>query len=423
MGTSSSRLDGLRTEEVLARIGDYFESRHMSVQDAFRFIDTDNSKFISWDEFVRAVKLCIENTGHSAISHDSLWQIFQRFDTNKNGKLSVEEFAAAFNPSSRFGSSYYDANFHDRGLRRRSPGVGTRVARARPDSRVVDDIIGRLASSVVRTGFTPADVFNKLDKDGNGRLSHVELEQVLLSFDSNLSLTERNAIFARFDKDQSGSVDIYEFRTALEGANAGALVAVEDKIRYLGDRFKDKGYSLHECFSVFDRDEDGFLTRDEWQRVVRTLGSDMTDNDAEAVFRRFDDNGDGFLNIHEFQRFFRSALERAPESPFPQHTLDVAFPRSMPVYHAPPAEQPWETEVLDTVRHHLSKARCGLDIEEVFRRLDLTGSGNMTMYEFDRMITTYRSDLSREHLASLFEKVNHSGTGTISRGEFIRRFG
>jgi len=450
MGAANSGLAGLKAEDVLVLIRDYFNARHMTVQDAFRFIDTDNSKYVSWDEFMKAINLCLENTGHGSISHDSLFQVFQRFDVDNNGKLSIEEFAAAFNPSSKFGSSFYDAEFHDRGMHRRSPGVGARKPNARPESKVVDDMVGRLASSVVRTGFTPAGVFNKLDKDGNGRLSQSELEQILLSFDANLSLTERNAIFARFDKDMNGSIDIYEFRQALEHANAGALIAVESKVRFMGQKFKDSGYNLHQCFSVFDRDEDGFLTIDEWKRAMSAFGPELSENDAEAVFRRFDDNGDGLMSIHEFQKFFRDAIERTPTvtttamtpispatSPISPNispnisphistispTISPIASQSMHGYHAPPVEEPWQTAVLDTVRHHISKAQCGLDIDEVFRRLDLTGSGNMGMYEFDRMITAYRSDLSREHLDSLFAKVNYSGSGAINRGEFIRRFG
>jgi len=79
--------------------------------------------------------------------------------------------------------------------------------------------------------------------------------------------------------------------------------------------------------------------------------------------------------------------------------------------------------VLDLVKSCLSVARSGMTITEVFRRLDVDASNEMSWSEFKRLMKTYRNDLSDYHLEQLFYKVNTSRTGSITMGEFVLRFG
>uniref|UniRef100_A0A7S4UVP2 EF-hand domain-containing protein n=1 Tax=Alexandrium monilatum TaxID=311494 RepID=A0A7S4UVP2_9DINO len=91
----------------------------------------------------------------------------------------------------------------------------------------------------------------------------------------------------------------------------------------------------------------------------------------------------------------------------------------------PPSEEPWVCEVFDSVRSCLSPARSGFSVEEVFDRLDKLQSadGGLSPAEFDKMILTYRPELSVQQLKKLFALVNTSGSGHISLREFKRRFG
>merc|ERR1712014_7511 len=106
----------------------------------------------------------------------------------------------------------------------------------------------------------------------------------------------------------------------------------------------------------------------------------LSDADIDAIFTRFDLNGDGYMSIAEFDTFFRDAIDRTgtyPSTPTYASAPNYATPTYgspshytapvMPTYIAPPVEQPWETEVLDTVRSCLSVGRSGMTITEVFR--------------------------------------------------------
>jgi len=430
MGTGSSDPRGLSADQVLSMIGEYFQSRSMTIAQAFAFLDCDNSQTVTWEEFVRGFNICLEQGGSHRLTSSDLWPVFKRFDRNGDNRVSLEEFSAQFSPTCTGHKTSWYEDDQRRGAGRMigygPPVIAPNVAA----ERRVDDVICRIGGAIVRTGFAPRQLFEKVDLDSSGRLSWAELERVILSFQPDLSTTERQEIFRRFDRDGSGEVDINEFVSTIDSCNAPALVNVEAMIVRLGDKFRTTGQSVSDLFHVFDRDFDGNLTRDEWYRAMKTFeapSNPITDAHIDAVFRRFDVNGDGYMSIQEVDTFFKDCIGRSVgQAAFnPQYTLNGPVPGTivMPVYVAPPVEQPWETEVLDTVRSCLSVGRSGMTITEVFRRLDINLSTYMDIAEFNRMVSAYRPDLTSQHMDSLFRKVNTSGSGQINLSEFVRRFG
>ncbi|CAE7819009.1 GFT1 [Symbiodinium sp. CCMP2592] len=84
------------------------------------------------------------------------------------------------------------------------------------------EIIQRLANSLRRGGYRPQDLFSKLDADGSGRLSRQELLSIVLRFEPGLTPTEQDAIFQRFDADNSGCISWAEFWNTIQGGNSTA---------------------------------------------------------------------------------------------------------------------------------------------------------------------------------------------------------
>lgn len=439
MGAQSSDLRGLAGDQVIQLIAEYFYNRNMTLSQAFDLLDRDHSKTVTWDEFNRGIQMCLDDNGTYSTQQlsQTLWQVFKRFDRNGDNRISLEEFAAQFCPATKGtkARSWYEDDLRRGSGRTIGIGYGPQVIAPHLQAeRRVDDVVGRIGAAIVRTGFNAVQLFNKVDLDSNGRLSWQELERVILSFQPDLSMTERQAIFRRFDRDLSGDVDINEFTSCIERANGPALVSMEGIIKRLGDRLSTSGQSVYDVFNVFDRNGDGALTREEWFRAVRAFDTSMTDAHIDAVFSRFDVNGDGYMNINEFYTFFNDAIERSrasgmvPPTPVGSGVIVPTTPVSpaygvMPTYYAPPVEQPWEAEILETVRSCLSVGRSGMTITEVFRRLDLNNNQSMDMVEFNRMVSAYRPDLTSAHVDSLFRKVNTSGSGSINVSEFVRRFG
>mmetsp|Transcript_56571 Transcript_56571/g.106586 ORF Transcript_56571/g.106586 Transcript_56571/m.106586 type:complete len:469 (-) Transcript_56571:88-1494(-) len=468
MGSSTS-LHGLSTEQVISSLAEYFHSRGIPLDKAFAFLDGDRTNFIHWDEFQRGIDVCLTNAGYSRkLSRDELYPIFKQFDVNNDGKISLEEFAAKFAPSTSVVAREWYAEA------RRGPGVGmyhaTRgiggaslplhagiASREVMDSSRVDWVIGRIASSIHRAGYQPSELFNKVDLDRSGRLSYDELERVITSFQPDLSTTEKHMVFRRFDRDGTMDIDVHEFCTTLAGAHGESISTVADKLRSLGEKFKLQSLTFGDAFRAFDIDGDGLLTKAEWQRAINLMAPDISLIDQENIYNMFDINKDGFMNTLEFERFFQDCIDRSPTvshglgtASFGTRSLGTAsygtgsigtsrglgarmddFGTGLrstgfdSVYTGAmyPAEEPWEREVLDTIRNCLSAGRSGLTIGEVFRRLDISRTNYMSLGEFTRMVSSYRRDLNTYQMERLFRIVNYSGSGQISLGEFTRRFG
>lgn len=52
------------------------------------------------------------------------------------------------------------------------------------------------------------------------------------------------------------------------------------------------------AFKLFDKDNDGFITKDEFQKISKKLNREQ----IEAVFSKFDKDGDGVLSFEEFKK-------------------------------------------------------------------------------------------------------------------------
>merc|ERR1712113_765759 len=130
-------------------------------------------------------------------------------------------------------------------------------------------------------------------------------------------------------------------------------------------------------------------------------GANLNEIDRDSIFQHFDANNDGYVSLVEFQRFFQDTFDRIP----------VLEKGVMPTYYPPPPELPWETEVFDLVRSCLSFERSGFQIAEVFRRVAITKPNALTSNDFNRVMTTYRPELTQPQLQQLFSKVNISKSG------------
>ena len=49
---------------------------------------------------------------------------------------------------------------------------------------------------------------------------------------------------------------------------------------------------------VFDRNSDGFITRDELESVMQRLGEQLSAADLDEMIRSADSNGDGKVHTH-----------------------------------------------------------------------------------------------------------------------------
>lgn len=115
------------------------------------------------------------------------------------------------------------------------------------------------------------DVFQRVDKDRSGAISADELQQAL----SNGTWTPFNpetvrSMIGMFDKRQRGTVSFEEF---------GALW------KYVTD--------WQNCFRSFDRDNSGSIDRNELKTALMSFGYQLSDRVIDIMIRKFDRSGQG----------------------------------------------------------------------------------------------------------------------------------
>ena len=124
--------------------------------------------------------------------------------------------------------------------------------------------------------------FEAFDKCKDGQISYEELKQGLLQLKaSNINENEIVKLFKSIDVDQNGRIDYTEF-----------LAATLQKINYL------KKERLLETFCMFDKDNSGYITKEELIKALKAEKSQ--EKEIEKYIMAVDKNKDGKIDYKEF---------------------------------------------------------------------------------------------------------------------------
>ncbi|XP_042606340.1 troponin C, skeletal muscle [Cyprinus carpio] len=135
--------------------------------------------------------------------------------------------------------------------------------------------------------------FDMFDTDGGGDISTKELGTVMRMLGQNPSREELDAIIEEVDEDGSGTIDFEEF-----------LVMMVQQLKE--DQAGKSEEELSECFRVFDKNQDGFIDRDEFADILRATGEPVTDEDINELMADADTNKDGKLDFDEFLKMMEN---------------------------------------------------------------------------------------------------------------------
>ncbi|KAL3536934.1 hypothetical protein ACH5RR_000300 [Cinchona calisaya] len=137
-------------------------------------------------------------------------------------------------------------------------------------------------------------VFKIIDKNGDGKLSPLELSEVLLSLghEKSLATKEAEGMVREMDCDGDGFVDLDEFMMVVDSAENQQVGSFLDK----------EGDVLPQAFQFFDADKNGFISAKELQRVLLSLGcQNCSLRECKRMIKGVDKDGDGFVNFEEFK--------------------------------------------------------------------------------------------------------------------------
>merc|ERR1711962_1115152 len=113
-------------------------------------------------------------------------------------------------------------------------------------------------------------MFQKADKDGDGKLTPEEWHRVLNSSGCQTSMAEVEEFFKRMDRDYDGRLSFGEF---------------------MGEETP-----LEKVFKNMDKDGSGTVSKDEFLKICKNLSKEQ----VEEAFAKFDASGDNQLDYKEF---------------------------------------------------------------------------------------------------------------------------
>merc|ERR1712156_290147 len=113
-------------------------------------------------------------------------------------------------------------------------------------------------------------MFDKADKDGDGKLTKEEWFKVLNSSGCDTSMDEVSEFFDRMDRDYDGRLSFGEF---------------------MGEETP-----LEKVFKNMDKDGSGTVSKDEFLKICKNLSKEQ----VEEAFAKFDTSGDNQLDYKEF---------------------------------------------------------------------------------------------------------------------------
>ncbi|CAI9783912.1 unnamed protein product [Fraxinus pennsylvanica] len=131
-------------------------------------------------------------------------------------------------------------------------------------------------------------MFTNMDTDKSGAITYEELKSGLARLGSKLSETEVKQLMEAADVDGNGTIDYIEFITATM------------------HRHKlERDEHLYKAFQYFDKDNSGYITRDELENAMKEYG--MGDEATiKEIISEVDTDNDGRINYEEFCDMMRS---------------------------------------------------------------------------------------------------------------------
>lgn len=135
-------------------------------------------------------------------------------------------------------------------------------------------------------------MFTNMDTDKSGTITYEELKTGLARLGSRLSEAEVKQLMEAADVDGNGTIDYIEFISATMH-------------RYRLERDEH----LYKAFQYFDKDNSGYITRDELEIAMKEYG--MGDEASiKEVISEVDTDNDGRINYDEFCTMMRSGVQQ-----------------------------------------------------------------------------------------------------------------
>jgi len=164
-------------------------------------------------------------------------------------------------------------------------------------------------------------------KGKKGKRSKKETYDLIVNIDlqewklTNEQVAEYKEVFMLFDKDEDGVLSFPELSVVMK--SLGQRPSDEELLKMVQDVSEDPVYhtiefneflqllskqqrsgttrdSLTDAFSIFDKDDDGYIPVHEMREILQSLGDKMTDKELDEMMKAASSDREGFINYDEF---------------------------------------------------------------------------------------------------------------------------
>lgn len=139
-------------------------------------------------------------------------------------------------------------------------------------------------------------VFERFDKNGDGKISGDELGDVLKALGSANSADEVARMMQEIDTDCDGHISLEEFVAFCSGD---------------ADPYRSAEKELQEAFELYDQDHDGKISVAELHLILTRLGEGCSEQDCAGMVKSVDADGDGFVSFKEFRTMMTNSKSAA----------------------------------------------------------------------------------------------------------------
>jgi len=172
------------------------------------------------------------------------------------------------------------------------------------------------------------EVFDQIDKDGNGELDREELGELFQLIGLDFSPQRVDALFAQLDQDNDGVIDKDEFSRWYETSKDSIDQRKKKNRASFGGKiwnFLHEHGSLihvggvgivnhiegdvHDVFDKIDVDGNGELDRDELAELFKSIGAHLSEDELDKVFAQLDHDGDGVIGKEEFCTWYEKSKQ------------------------------------------------------------------------------------------------------------------